>query len=328
LPIQEPPTGTVDNHPPTNWQSEIGSRKLIMAAIRTQREIRQRAPIWLGVLLLANLVIMAVDARDSVTRQRLLRVWVQALVSPAQSITSGASGAGSNFFKQIVNFRGTAIENEQLRQQLATAQLELRQAQQATAENERLTGLLNLKQQTGYDRVPARVIARDSSVWFNTVTINRGSSSGIALNMPVVTAGGIVGRVIALSPWTAQVMLVTDEKAAAGAIVGQLGQSGALGSVRGLGNNGLIEMRYVSGLEKVAPGDYVLTTGQDSIYPPGLTVGEVVQIKSGTATQPHEIFIRPSARLDQLTEVAVLLYRAPQRPAPDQTLPNVDKTKK
>jgi rod shape-determining protein MreC len=123
-------------------------------------------------------------------------------------------------------------------------------------------------------------------------------------------------------------MLVTDEKAAAGAIVGQLGQSGALGSVRGLGNNGLIEMRYVSGLEKVAPGDYVLTTGQDSIYPPGLTVGEVVQIKSGTATQPHEIFIRPSARLDQLTEVAVLLYRAPQRPAPDQTLPNVDKTKK
>ena len=50
-----------------------------MAAIRTQKEIRQRAPIWLVALLLMNLVIMAVDARDSVTRQRLLRVWVQAL---------------------------------------------------------------------------------------------------------------------------------------------------------------------------------------------------------------------------------------------------------
>ena len=60
-----------------------------MAAIRTQKEIRQRAPIWLGILLLTNLVIMAFDARDSVTRQRLLRVWVQALVSPAQSISSG-----------------------------------------------------------------------------------------------------------------------------------------------------------------------------------------------------------------------------------------------
>jgi len=299
-----------------------------MAAIRTQREIRQKAPIWLGVLLLANLIIMAVDARDSVTRQRLLRVWIQALASPAQSISTGASGAGSNFVRQIVNFRSTAVENERLKQELATAQLELRNAQQATADNERLQALLNLKQQTGYDQVTARVIARDSSTWFNTITINRGSSSGVALNMPVVTGGGIVGRVIALSPWTAQVMMITDEKAAAGAIVGQLGGSGALGPVRGLGESGLIEMRYVSGLEKVEAGDYILTTGQDGIYPPGLTVGEVVEVKSGTATQAHQILIRPGAKLDQLEEVAVLLYQPPARPAPEQTLPNVDKTKK
>jgi rod shape-determining protein MreC len=299
-----------------------------MAAIRTQKEIRQRAPIWLGILLLTNLVIMAVDARDSVTRQRLLRVWVQALVSPAQSLSSGASGASTNFFRQIVNFRQTAGENEKLKEDLATAQLDLRKAQQANVENERLKGLLNLKEQTGYDQVAARVIARDSSVWFNTITINRGSSSGLALNMPVVTGSGIVGRVIALSPWTAQVMMVTDEKAAAGAIVGQLSGSGALGSVRGLGNSGLIEMRYVSGLQNVEVGNYILTTGQDGIYPPGLNVGEVVQVKAGTATQPHQILIRPGAKLDQLEEVAVLLYRPPQRAAPEQTLPNVDKTKK
>jgi rod shape-determining protein MreC len=299
-----------------------------MAAIRTQKEIRQRAPIWLGILLLTNLVIMAVDARDSVTRQRLLRVWVQALVSPAQSLSSGASGASTNFLRQIVNFRQTAGENEKLKEDLATAQLDLRKAQQANVENERLKGLLNLKEQTGYDQVAARVIARDSSVWFNTITINRGSSSGLALNMPVVTGSGIVGRVIALSPWTAQVMMVTDEKAAAGAIVGQLSGSGALGSVRGLGNSGLIEMRYVSGLQNVEVGNYILTTGQDGIYPPGLNVGEVVQVKAGTATQPHQILIKPGAKLDQLEEVAVLLYRPPQRAAPEQTLPNVDKTKK
>jgi len=299
-----------------------------MAAIRTQKEIRQRAPIWLGVLLLTNLVIMAVDARDSVSRQRLLRVWVQALVSPAQNLTAGATGASANLVRQIINFHSTANENERLKKDLATAELDLRNARQAVADNERLKGLLNLKEQTGYDPVPARVIARDSSIWFNTITINRGSSSGIALNMPVVTAGGIVGRVIALSPWTAQVMMITDEKAAAGAIVGQLGGSGALGSVRGLGDSGLIEMRYVSGLERVDVGDYILTTGQDGIYPPGLSVGEVVEVKRGTATQPHQILVKPGAKLDQLEEVAVLLYHAPQRPAPEQTLPNVDKVKK
>ncbi len=299
-----------------------------MAATRTQREIRQRAPIWLGMLLFANVIIMAFHARDETTHQRLFRVWIQAAASPAQSVSSRASGAGTNLVKQIINFRSTALENEQLKRQLSQTELELKNVRQFAAENERLKGLLRIKDQTGYDWVAARVIARDSSVWFNTVTIDRGSSSGVALNMPVVTSGGIVGRIIAVSPWTAQVMMITDEKAAAGAIVGQLGGSGALGSVRGLGESDLIEMRYVSGLQQVEVGDYILTTGQDGIYPPGLSVGEVVQVKQGTATQAHQIFIRPGARLDQLGEVAVLLYHPPQRPVPDQTLPNVDKTKK
>lgn len=299
-----------------------------MAAIRTQREIRQRAPVWLAVLLITNAGLMAFNARDAATSQRMFRVWMQAAASPAQNVTSKASGAGSNLIRQIFNFRSTAVENEQLKQRLWQTELDLRNARQAVEENERLRALLNLQEQKTYNQVAASVIARDSSVWFNTITIDRGSSSGIGLNMPVVTGGGIVGRIIGVSPWTAQVMMITDEKAAAGAIIGRLGESGALGSVRGLGESNLIEMNYVSGLQKVQVGDYILTTGQDGIYPPGLNVGEVVQVKAGTATQAHEILIRPSANLDQLKEVAVLLYHAPPRPAPEQTLPNVDKVKK
>jgi rod shape-determining protein MreC len=298
-----------------------------MAASRTQKEIRQRAPIWLVILLFANFVVMAIDARDRFTQQQAFKGFVQAMVSPIQSASSWASGTGGGFFRQITSFRSTAIENEALKQRLAETELELRNAREAKTENYRLQGLLALKAEPGPEKVFARVIARDASVWFNTIMINRGSASGVALNMPVITPGGIVGRVVAVSPVTAQVMLITDEKAAAGAIIGQLGGSGALGSVRGLGNSGLIEMRYVSGLQQVEAGDYILTTGQDGIYPPGLNVGEVIEVKHGTATQPHQIYIRPSARLDQLTEVAVLLYHPPQRPAPEQTLPNVDKTK-
>jgi rod shape-determining protein MreC len=122
-------------------------------------------------------------------------------------------------------------------------------------------------------------------------------------------------------------MLITDEKSAAGAVVGQLGTSNALGSIRGLGDNGLLEMRYVPGLAEVKVGDYVVTTGQDGIYPQGLNVGEVVEVKSGSATTPHTIHIKPGARVDSLEEVAVLQYRPPQRTAPDQTLPNVKKEK-
>jgi rod shape-determining protein MreC len=300
-----------------------------VAFVRTQKEIRQRAPIWLVTLLVANLIIMAVDARDADGRQKILRVWTQTFASPLQSTSSKVTGATSGFFQQIWNFRRTARENEQLRERLTQVETELHTAQQSTAENERLRELLKLNEQSDIKSVPARVIARDPSVWFNTITINRGSSSGIAVNMPVVTAGGIVGRVITVSPWASQVMLITDEKAGAGAVVGQL-ESGALGSVKGRADLGvaLIEMRYVSGLEKVENGDYVMTTGQDGIYPPGLNVGRVVDVKSGTATTAHQILIQPGAQLDHLEEVAVLLYHPPPRSVPEQTPQNAERTRR
>jgi rod shape-determining protein MreC len=249
----------------------------------------------------------------------------QALASPFQRATSGAGSTGVGFFRYLGNLRNASAENEVLRKRVEEMEIELRNARETKDENERLKGLLSLKDDDKYELVAARVIARDPSLWFDTVTINRGSSSGIELNMPVVTQGGIVGRVVATSPWTAQIMLITDEKAAAGAAVGQLGESNALGSVKGLGEGGLVEMRYVSGLEKVEAGDYVVTTGQDGIYPPGLNVGAVIDVKHGSATQPHVIHIKPSARLDELEEVAVLKYHPPQRTEPDQVLPNVKK---
>ena len=301
-----------------------------MASVRTQKEIRQRAPIWLVALLVANLVIMAIDARDADGKHKMLRVWTQTFASPLQNASSKASGATTGFFQEIWNFRSTAQENEQLKERLTQVETELNNARQAAAENERLKGLLGLNEQTTINSIPARVIARDPSVWFNTITINRGSSSGIEMNMPVVTAGGIVGRVITVSPWASQVMLLTDEKAGAGAVVGQLGQSGALGSVRGRADLGvaLIEMRYVSGTEKVEVGDNVMTTGQDGIYPAGLNVGRVVDVKSGTATQAHHILIQPGAQLDHLEEVAVLLYHPPPRATPEQTPQNAERTRR
>lgn len=301
-----------------------------MASVRTQKEIRQRAPIWLVTLLVANLTIMAVDARDADGQQKVLRIWTQTFASPLQRASSKASDATSGFFQQIWNFRTTAQENEQLKERLTQVERELHAARQAEAENDRLKALLNLNEQSQIQTVPARVIARDPSVWFNTITINRGTSSGVAVNMPVITAGGIVGRIITVSPWASQVMLITDEKAGAGAVVGQLGESGALGSVRGRADLGvaLLEMRYVSGIEKVEVNDYVMTTGQDGIYPPGLNVGRVVEVKHGTATQAHQILIQPGAQLDHLEEVAVLLYHPPSRSVPEQSPENGERSRR
>ena len=291
----------------------------------SEREIRQRAPLWLIASLLVNFALMTFDARDPVTKQRVVRVWLQAAAAPAERLLSTVFGTGSDAISYLANLRLAARENQELRARLTAAEAELHELRTARDENERLKGLLELKEQRQYRIVPARVIARDPSAWFDTVIINRGRSSGVELQMPVVTSEGIVGRIVATSPWTAQVMLITDERSGVGAVVGQLSSSGAIGVVRGSDeHNGLLKMLYVSGLETVNVGDRVITTGQDGIYPPGWSIGTVIEVKPGAATTTHEIVIRPSARLDSLEEVAVLLYR-PDRPEMDRALPNVER---
>jgi len=289
--------------------------------MRTQREIRQRAPLWLAVLLFANLILMTIDARDTESKQRVIRTWAQAVAAPFQSATSGVGHAGVGFFGRFGSMWHAEQEAEELRGKLGQLENELAQTRVAQSENERLRSLLNLRDQSSYETIPATVTGRDPSAWFDTLTINRGSSSGVELQMPVSADGGVVGRVVAVSLWSSQVMLVTHERAGAGAIVGQLGVSSAMGTIKGLGRDGLLEMRYVSGLEKVEAGDHVMTTGQDRIFPAGLEIGKVLEVKPGTATSAHTIFVRPSARLESLRYVTVLKYRHAAASQSNQNVP-------
>jgi rod shape-determining protein MreC len=299
-----------------------------MAAIRTQREIRQRAPWWLFALLVLNFALMTYDARDGATKQRKIRAIAQTIVDPVQRGASGIGNWFGGFFARFGELRRASAENQQLREQVQQMQTELRDTREKVAEAGRLEKILGLNETSPYQTLAARVIARDPSMWFDNVTIDKGRWSGIEINMPVVTPEGVVGRVISISPLNSQVMLITNEKSGAGAIVGQLDQSRALGSIKGLGDSGLLEMRYVSGLEKIQSGNIVTTTGQDGIYPPGYNIGEVVEVRPGSATQAQVIRVRPTAGLERLKEVSVLLYRPPPRSESDESLPNVDKNNK
>jgi len=298
-----------------------------MAAIRTQREIRQRAPWWLFGLLALNFALMTYDARRNAPTQQPFRSLTQSIVYPIQRGASGFGNWVGGLFGGVGHLRRASAENEQLRTQIEQMQTELRDKREKSAEAERLEKLLQLNEQSQYKTVVAQVIARDPTMWFDGISIDKGRWSGVEINMPVITADGIVGRVVSTGPVSAQVMLITDEKSGAGAIVGQLGQSNAIGPIKGMSESGLLDMRYVSGLEKVQVGDMVFTTGQDGIYPAGYTIGQVVEVRPGSATQTQLIHIRPSAGLDRLKEVAVLQYRPTRRAETDQSLPNVDKKK-
>lgn len=284
---------------------------------------------WLViVLLLANFILMAFDAREITSGQRIIRVWSQAAADFIQSPVTSISSGVSNYFSSISNLRSAQSENDLLKQRVQELELQIRGKEALTSENDRLRALLNLKETSKYKVLNATIIGRDPSIWFDSSIINRGSLDGVKLNMPVVTDGGLVGRVTAVSPLTAQFDLITRDKSGVGGVVGEIGSSNILGVVAGTSKKDLVEMKYVSGSADVQPGQVVYTTGQDGIYPAGLKIGEIVEVRSGSATVPHQIFIRPSAGINSIKEVSVLLYEPPARTEFDQNLPNALKDAK
>jgi len=294
---------------------------------RSQKEVWRLTPWLVIALLLGNFILMAWDAKTN-SQERVIRVWTQVLADFAQSPVTTVSSGVNNYFQSFSNLRSAQSENDQLKQRVQELEVEVQQKGDLAAENERLKSLLELKEQSKYKVLPARIIGRDPSVWFNSSIINRGSLDGVKLNMPVVTNGGLVGRVTAISPLTAQVDLVTKDKSGLGGVVGELGTSNALGVVSGTGKRELVEMGYVPGSVEVKVGEMVYTSGQDGIYPAGLKLGEIIEVSSGSATVPHRIFIRPSANLSAMQEVAVLLYEPPPRPEYEKSLPNAVKDDK
>jgi rod shape-determining protein MreC len=292
---------------------------------RSQKDVWRLAPWLMIALLLGNFVLMAFDAK--VEGERVIRTWTQTIADFVQSPVTTVSASVSNYFSSIANLRSAQDENGQLKDKIQELQVQLKQKEELDAENARLRSMLQLKEQSKYKVLTARVIGRDPSAWFDSAIVNLGSLNGVKLNMPVVTDGGLVGRVTAVSPLTAQVDLITRDKSGIGAVVGQIGDSNALGVVTGTSKKEQLEMKYVTGSTDVQIGQAVFTTGQDGIFPAGLKIGEIVNLVSGSATTPHQILIQPAARLGSMQEVGILLYEPPEKPEFEQKLPNATKKK-
>ena len=295
---------------------------------RSQKEVWRLTPWLMIALLIGNFVLMAWDARESDSNQRIVRVWFQAVAGFVQSPVTTVGVWINDNLQYVAGLRTAQSENDALKQKVQELEVELQSKQNLANENERLKNLLQLKQESKYQVLTARIIGRDSSNWFNASFINRGSADGVKLYMPVVTNGGLVGRITAVSPLSSQVTMITDERSGVGAIIGQLETSQALGVVNGVKDKGILEMRYVPGIAEVKEGDEVFTSGQDGIYPAGLKLGEVVEVRQGSATVSHTIFIKPSSSISSMQEVGVLLYEAPPRPKFEQSVPNAVKPEK
>lgn len=225
--------------------------------------------------------------------------------------------AVSGFFERIISWPFTTVvsigkgyvllvntqqENQRLRSENEQVRLENAAMNEILLENERLRDALAFKHLHPITSVMTQVIGKESSPSSSTITLNKGSDDGIEKGMAVIIATGVVGKVQAVLPGTAKVMLLTDP--------------GSTIAVRVLRNSeeGLLEgklvncaLKYVSYYADIQEGDLLVTSGLDGVYPKGLAVARVVKVSKHEAVAFQSVVAEPSVGFSRLEEALVLL---------------------
>jgi rod shape-determining protein MreC len=253
-------------------------------------------------------VAQALLLSSQVTTERghsALRALLIGLFSPIQRGADAALGTFSSMWYGYVDLRGVREENSRLKEDVARLEQALWMERDVVASYRRLSSVLELAEQIPGDPIVAEVIGLDASAWFRTITVNRGTAHGVALNAPVIAAGGLVGRVISIGSDVAQIQLLTDRDCSVGAL---LARTRARGVVAGSGEQASptgLTLNYVSNLEEVVEGDLIVTSGMDGIYPKGIAIGRVASVRNGPRLFKL-ITVEPAANLDRLEEIFIL----------------------
>jgi rod shape-determining protein MreC len=209
-----------------------------------------------------------------------------------------------------VYLRGVRQENRELKEEIAQLRLEQVRLTDDAEQARRLQALLGFKEQFISKTVAAQVIGSSGSEQSRSVYIDKGTKQGIDKDMPVITADGVVGKVLRVYGSTAQVLLIDDQTSGVGAL---LEKSRLQGVLRGT-PAGEVVLEKVMSDEQVMPGDRVLTSGGDQIFPKGLPVGTVTKVSPGPELFLN-IRVRPSADLSKLEEVLVITQQEEKAPA-------------
>ncbi len=275
----------------------------------------RRAGLVVG-LLVVFLILMSFQ----VNRARTLasaRSAVFNVVSPVQRLGGALVRGVTSVWDRYFSLVGAAGEVAALRQDVASLRRQIAALQEVRRENERLRTLAGMEPSRLDSARVARVVARDLAHRFQSVTIDRGGSDGVVLDAPVIAPNGsLVGRVVQVAPWTAMVQLITDPLSGVGA---RLSSSRGTGVVSGT-NGHELELRFVDSMTNIARGERVITSGEDEIYPPGIPIGAVTSVTSGSpipgtprieltrdeAALFMEITVAPDLDLLQIETVLVL----------------------
>jgi rod shape-determining protein MreC len=276
---------------------------------RYKNPLALMAVLFIQVVALATQVKRPEGAKPGTTGSgtRLIRVWTVTAFTPVEKVFVSTGRFFRNGWHNYADLRGVRQQNKDLQDEIARLQMEQVRLKQDADQARRLQVLLDFKEKFIAKTVAAQVIATSGTEQSRLITIDKGSNDHIKPDMPVITPDGIVGKVKEVFPLSSQVLLINDHDSGAGVI---LENSRLQGIVKGT-PLGELQVTGIMSDEQVEPGERVITSGGDRIYPKGYSVGTVIAASPDKDNDPFQVIkIKPAADIGRLEEVLVITKMA------------------
>jgi rod shape-determining protein MreC len=252
------------------------------------------------LLICAALALIVIDRTQS-PWARTARAFVTDMVTPMIVAVSEPVQAVSDWFRAFESSATTRERNASLTAEVARLRLELQKKAGLAAENKRLRALLNAGKRYVGKHIAARVLTDPGGVYVRSVIIDAGRLRGVRRGLAVIAPEGMVGRVVEVGERSARVMLITDLNSRLPVKIEATGERAVVAGTNGR----LLKLIYLAHALNVKVGTKIVTSGQGGVLPPGIEVGQVVEVKRGT------VLVQPNIPWNRLTHVRVIDYATP-----------------
>lgn len=256
------------------------------------------------VIILIFMLISAARGNSSSFAENLYNT----ALSPFQKCVTYMSDGVKGFFVFVSEMNEYKNENDSLSKQISELKSDYRSAESYREENERLTALLEIKQNSYKDveSTGARIIGRGSDNWYNEFIIDKGSVDGIEENFCVVTEDGLVGRIKDVGINWARVSTLVDSSMSVGVTVVRTGDVAMIEGADSLKGDGLCKLTYVNKDAQIVEGDILKTSGLGNMFIPGIPAGRVVSIETDETGISKYAKVEPMVNLSDTKVVLVL----------------------
>ena len=263
---------------------------------------KYHSPVVAAVLLIISLAVISYSA-SRLSETGFLRKMVLEAAAPVEDAVNISLKGLHDSWKRYLFLVGMEDENRRLRHGNAVLSEQINHYREGYIEGMRLRKLLNLRDGLTNRVVAARVVDRSRASLFKTILIDKGTADGMRVGFPVLSEQGVVGRIIETAWHASQVLLLVDGNSN---IDGLIQRSRAQGILQGAGSAGC-NLKYISRVEEVLPGDVVLSSGLAGVFPKGLLLGVVTGVSRKGEGLFQKIDVAPAVDFEKLEEVLALI---------------------